>query len=144
MTPRAIFNMILVGTLVTVAAVKYHEASVSPNPNPEPTPGPVSQRFVLLTEETSDRSKLPKGQLEILTSQDVRDFLAGVCQSRKWDVSLTAEEIANESEEWRDMFAGHYSPPPGIDISNGRKHYSGPLPKDVEELKSLLRKYGVK
>jgi hypothetical protein len=148
MTPRAIFNVALIGVLVTVAVVKYQEASVSPNPGPEPGPTPSGKLWTCIVEETAERSKLPPAQVAALTSGDVRDYLNSHSDREgaapTWRIFDKDQDVSNESQVWQDEFAVmRAEPTPSISIKSGRRWTKPqPLPKDSDSLLKLLKKYG--
>lgn len=101
---------------------------------------------VCIMEETAERSKLPAEQLAIFTSQNVRDYLNEKCakvndkpEYRVFDVNTSME---NESKIWQDAMKQEYGSLPWLLISNGRKGASQALPKTVDEMMEVLKKYG--
>lgn len=124
-----------------------------PGPTPDPDPflgvgaaGPAGLKVLILT-ETSDQSKLPRGQLTILTSGTVRDYLNSHCLKesgraawRVWDRDVNP---VNETALWQKAFAAaNKAAVPQILIGDGNKGFSGPLPTTVDETMKLLIRFG--
>lgn len=105
-----------------------------------PAPVPGNSLMVLVVEEGDDRAKLPESQQHIFTSAAVREYL----KSRNTKLRVLDEENTDVSkdEAWVAIaMARKRSAVPWILISNGRKGHEGPLPKSVDELLALLKRY---
>lgn len=118
-------------------------------PDPvDPAPIPVDGFRVLFVVETSDASKLPKEQLAILTSGEVRGYLNSKCVSgpdgvtkewRQWDQNVKTD---GESKLWQDAMKRNRASLPWIVISDGKTGFEGPLPATIQATLALLRKFG--
>lgn len=122
---------------------------VDPDVDPEPVDPPVpktGQLKVLIVEETGSRGELPSSQISVFTSLDIRDYVKKACSKtgeqpdfRVYDKDVS---VATEPEWIKKAFSEQRQGLPWILISNGTTGFSGPLPKDVSETLSLLKKYG--
>jgi hypothetical protein len=98
----------------------------------------------LILEETADRTKLPEGQLSILTSGTVRDYLTEHCVKGK---DGTPEfRFFDKDAKLTDTWIGvvKTNPPtsyPWLYASNGKTGYSGPLPNTVNEFLAKIKPY---
>lgn len=128
-----------------------------PGPNPSdpyalataPIPGPGFR--VLMVVETEDASKLPATQRSIFTSLEVRGYLDSKCVAgpdgatkewRIWDQHV--DGLQNESVVWQNAMKLQRASLPWVTISDpaNNRGWSGPLPKNVAEMMTLLKKYG--
>lgn len=133
---------------------------VDPNPpNPvDPTPPmPGTGLRVLIVTETRDLSKLPSAQVQAMTAKVVLDYLDSHCvkvdnqpEYRKFDKDT---DVTKLPQDWQDAMnrvtnADQRHPDtkatsfPWILITNGKKGYEGPLPKDADALLAKLKEYG--
>lgn len=122
---------------------------VDPDVDPDPVDPPVpktGQLKVLIVEETGSRGELPSSQISVFTSMDIRDYVKKACSKtgeqpdfRVYDKDVS---VATEPEWIKKAFSEQRQGLPWILISNGTTGFSGPLPKDVTETLSLLKKYG--
>ena len=117
-------------------------------PGPTPAPIPAAGLHVLIVEESAERGKLPINQQSIILGATVRDYLDTHCAVeadgkthgyRIWDKDVATN---NESQLWQDAMKRQRSSVPWVVISNGREGYEGPLPKSVDEMMTLLRRFG--
>ena len=134
--------------ITVVVGEKKPDDPQPPGPNP---PGPVppmpGQGFrVLIVRETADLGTLTPQQVSIFTAKDVRDYLNSktVLEGnqrayRIWDKDT---DISREAAHWKEAMARPRTTLPWVLISNGKDGYEGPLPKNVDEMMTLLRKYG--
>lgn len=128
-----------------------------PIPDP-PTPGKIS---VLIVEDVSARSNLPRPQLLAMLGHNVKTYLDSHCRMgpdgktpewRRWHYE---DDASHESKVWQDAIAqfraidadpnkaGIQMPAlPYILISNGVTGTAGPLPTTEADLLALLRKWG--
>lgn len=122
----------------------------SPNPTP-PTPNPPSPQpglRVLIVEESSQRSSLPRPQLAAMFSPQAASYLNAKCAAgpsgtpdwRRWDDDIDA---TNAGPLFREMLAAPRQSLPWIVIRGdaGIVH-SGPFPATEADLLALLRRYG--
>jgi hypothetical protein len=116
-----------------------------PDPDPPPTPTapfqvPTSDLYVLITEETTERPRLPAQQLLIFTSTAVREWLDS---NTKWRLLDQNAPMNNDDKVWQDAMKVPRQSLPWIAISNGKTKtgYSGPLPADSKATLELLGKY---
>ena len=98
--------------------------------------------------DTATASTLPAKQLDAMFSGTVRDYLAEKCakgadgktpEFRIWDA---AADASNESAVWQGALKRARKSLPWIVISNGKAGYEGPTPGTVEDMLTLLKKYG--
>lgn len=120
----------------------------SPGPGPTPPPIPAAGLRVMFVYETAALSTLPPGQVSVLYSKAVRDYLNLKCpvgadgktkEYRFWDDNV---DTSNESALWQAAFKRPRSSLPWVLISNGTAGFEGPTPGTIDEMMSLLRKYG--
>ena len=137
-------------------AVAVHQLVQGDNPNPpgpQPPPNPVDPKElrVLILEETSDRVKLPSGQIAVLTSPTVRKYLEAKAPGR-WrimDDDLTPSDMT-DPERWPAEWMAAYEQAkttsdgqrPWLLITDGKNGEATPLPDNVDDMMTLLRKYG--
>jgi hypothetical protein len=120
-------------------------------------PAPIKEAGfrVLILEEIADRSKLPRPQNAAINSTVMRGYMNGKCvkgadgktpEWRDWDDDFTAEQLANESQLWRDAYARAKQDSAGklpwLLVSNGKTGASVPFPATEAEVMTLLKKYG--
>ncbi|MGD9635706.1 MAG: hypothetical protein AB7G28_26350 [Pirellulales bacterium] len=137
------------GTKIAVAVILATLAiHFGPHDGPAPTPDkPGKGLVVLIVEETAERAKLPQPQLNILTSDKVRDYLDEHCAKDTeghplWRILDDDAPGDNLPKPLRDALAKPRDSVPWIGISNGRKGSAGALPADVDATLTLLKKYG--
>lgn len=138
----------------------------APQPKPDdpkpddnrPTPIPLPGLRVLIVYESSELSKLPSEQVQMLTAKEVLDYLDAKCikdpagnpEYRKFDKDT---DIKNMSEIWKQAMdrvlngvgiqkEGKATELPWLLVSNGRTGYEGPLPKKVADLMAILKRNG--
>lgn len=125
-----------------------------PIPPEPPTPPPVPQdlpiegqglRMVVIY-ESSDLSRMPESQKQILYSIEIREYLNSKCpqengsfEYRFWDKDVDLEFV---SERWKKAMAKPRQSIPWVAIANGKEGFAGPLPGSVADMLTLLRKYG--
>lgn len=131
--PRAVLAIVVLLVLLSRGA-----GPVAP-PGP-PAPIKADGLHVLIVEETAERGKLSAGQLAILTSVQIREYVA----SKSGEMRILDDDapLANESELWRQAMGITRQSLPWLIASNGKAGYSGPLPVSVDETLTILRKYG--
>lgn len=121
---------------------------VPPGPTPVPVPPNPEGFRVLILEETADRPSLPRGQLAVLMSPEVRTYLNAKDADcwRLLDDDLTAQHMTGWTDGWKaayakakELSAGRL---PFIVVTNSTSGEAKPLPATVEETLTLLRKYG--
>jgi len=120
----------------------------SPTPNPETT-NPFSNALglrVVIIEEQENRSKLPKSQLAIITSLEIRDYLDNKCakdpdNNPEWRF-LDQNTPTTAPTKWAKSLAEHSGKPvPWIIISNGTKWTSVALPNTIAATLALIKLY---
>lgn len=117
------------------AAVK---AGLTDIPPPDP-PIPTTEFRVLILEETADRGQIPSSQLSVITSAPLRKWLDEMgAKWRVWDKDVDA---SREDAAWQAALKLEHGPLPWIHIANGTTGFSGPLPKTLDETKTLIGKY---
>lgn len=158
--PKGALTVSVSWAVVDFAAMKIEEKSaslsfavgeVAPAPKPpEPinvAPIPVDGFRVLFVVETADASKLPKEQLAILTSHDVRAYLNAKCvlgadgktrEWRQWDKDVSIE---GEAAHWKAAMGRKRDSLPWLIISDGKTGYEGPLPMTIADTLKLLKQF---
>lgn len=141
-------DFIIVGSFVAVLWWQLAGGAmpiVPVNPPPFPSDG----LRVLILEETADRGKLPRSQLEILSSTALVKWLDEHCVKdgwRKFDDDLTADDLKFASPVWQQAFtetkAQSQGNVPWIAITDGTRGESMKLPQTEAELMTILAKYG--
>lgn len=120
----------------------------TPDPTPDPAPIPEAGFRVLIIEDIKQRVKLPAVQLEILFDKKIRDYLESKCvadsdgKTKAWRIWPDSVDATRQSKSWQDAMKRKRDSLPWIIISDGKKGYEGPLPKDVDATLDLLKKYG--
>ena len=124
---------------------------IPPGPGPfpvDPAPIPDPGFRVLVVLESSDRMKLPAGQLASISSAEFDSYIREKCakgpdgktpERRIWDKDVG---VSQESIIWQNAFKRPRSSLPWIVVSNGKTGYEGPLPATHSEIMALLKKYG--
>ena len=121
---------------------------IPPQPDPDPAPIPEVGFRVLIVEDIKQRIKLPPEQLDILFNKKVREYLNTKCvadkdgKTRAWRIWPQDVDASSESKTWQDAMKRKRTTTPWIIVSDGKKGYEGPLPKDVDATLELLKKYG--
>lgn len=123
---------------------------VPPDPGPTPGPSPIpAEGFrVLIVYESGELSKLPAAQSNILYAASVREYLNSKCvpdadgKTKSWRIWDKDVDTSRSPKLWQDAMKRTRTAVPWILISTGKGGYEGPLPKDVEETLTLLKKYG--
>lgn len=118
---------------------------VPPGPTPGPTPVvdeapfPADRLSVLMVEDFNKRFDLPSSQIDLLNSMILRDRVRQMGgEIRSFDKDINAQ---HEAQKWRDGLAKPRDSLPWILIANGRRGYSGPLPKTVDEAIQLIERF---
>lgn len=121
---------------------------------PAPDPAPIVEPGfrVLVIEETSERGKLPKDQLTILTSTEVRAYLNSHCvkgpdgKTPEYRFFDKDTDVSHESAVWQKAMADAKAAPdfvvPYAMFSDGKKGAAGPLPLNVAGFLAEAKKYG--
>jgi hypothetical protein len=131
-------------TVIVVALLIRYGPHAGEAPDPErPNRGIV----VLVVEEVSERSKLPQPQINIFSSDIVREYLDDRCAkdskgNPEWRMVDKDVSMANEPKVLREAFSKPRKGLPWIGVSNGSKGSEGPLPSDVDSVLKLLKRYG--
>ena len=123
---------------------------VPPVPPPSPAPIPADGLHVLVVYETSDLSKLPAPQQQILYSTTIRAYLDSKCplgpdgKTREWRVWDKDVSTTNESKIWQDAMRRPRQSIPWVIVSNPQKGggFEGPLPANVDDALILIKKFG--
>lgn len=112
-------------------------------PDCSPTVEPVSHEFrVLIIEDVKQREKLPKRQLETLTSKAVRDFLKEKCVKVNGSPDFKVLHITTPlSPAWRATVEKYPAKSyPWMWVTNGDKGISVPLP-EVDKFIDIVKPY---
>ena len=137
--------LVLVGLVLVYAGDEL--LAIWPVLSPEPAPIHAPGLRVLIVEESSEREKLPREQLELLASRDVRKWLDEHCamgsdgKTPEWRIFDPDANLAKESTIWREAIKIHGEILPRIVVSNGKRGFVGPLPANTAEALKLLAKY---
>lgn len=121
---------------------------VPPGPTPTPVPPNPEGFRVLILEETADRPSLPRSQLAVLMSQDIRTYLNAKDADcwRMLDDDLTSQHMTGWTQGWKDAYAKAKELSNGrlpfIMVTNAMSGEAKPLPATVEETLALLRRFG--
>lgn len=139
--------LILCGCTVSSSGISFNWVRPSPR---VVTPDVVEPEIVgdefrcLIIEDEPQRSKLPRVQLDMLTSKNTRDFLNANCV--KDDKGNPQYRIVDKRTAltgvWDDMKTKY--PPdsfPWLILTNGANGTGEPLPRDWETLQAVLHKY---
>jgi hypothetical protein len=122
----------------------------TPGPTPTPTPAPIPAAglHVMVVYETADLPRMPRPQLLILYSDEVRSYLGTHCpvgpdgktpEYRFFDPNVHA---AGAGKVWADALARPRQSLPWCVISNpGKGGFEGPLPPDVPSFLALVKKF---
>jgi hypothetical protein len=120
-----------------------------PQPGPQPTPAPVQNLSVLVVYESAQTPQLPRSQLSIFQSADLRNWLNTICSLdtqtgqrnfRFFDQHTTFP--ANCDSSWCKLMSIPRDSLPWLVIGDGGKAvHSGPLPNSVDEFKALVGRY---
>lgn len=127
----------------------------TPKPNVDPTPKPnVDPPFdgqgfrVLIIAETGDRTKMSPAQTAIIYSKTIRDYLNQKCVlgpdkiTKEWRIYDPDTDVTGDGEVWRKAMKRKRDSVPWILIANGTSAYEGPLPTNIDDTLTLLKKYG--
>jgi hypothetical protein len=118
-----------------------------PGPTPGPAPIPEAGLRVLIVYESSELSKLPPAQANVLYARSVRDFLNASCavgadgKTREWRIWDKDVDPSQESAVWQAAMKRPRASVPWLLVSNGKTGYEGPLPGTADDLLALLKKY---
>ncbi|MDE2095684.1 MAG: hypothetical protein KGL39_00375 [Patescibacteria group bacterium] len=124
-----------------------------PTPGPGPTPPapapiPTAGLRVLIVYDTTNVSKLPASQQEILTDGNLRSYLNSHCvkgadgKTPEWRIFDQKTDVSNESPIWQAAMQRSRGLLPTLLISTGKSGYEGPLPADGAATLALVTKYG--
>lgn len=134
--------------LIVLLAYKHAPDSINPHyPSPDDPPAP-GKLWMLIVEETADRSKLPHEQQLAFAASDVRQYLDTHCAQENghptYRIFDNDQPVSGESKAWQTAFDElKDKPTPAIKVWNGgRRSYVGDMPKDTDSLLKLLKKYG--
>lgn len=153
--------------VVTIGRAVPRPKPNPPDPKPDPDVTPKDLPFagvepaglrVLIIEESSERPKLTSQQRLILLSKTVREYLdaktvkgkgpGGVPWS-EWRIYDKDQDVSQDSEHFKRAMGrdrkdkdGQPGKLPWLLIGNGVSGYDGPLPANVADTMTLLRKHG--
>lgn len=119
-----------------------------PGPTPTPDVVPIVEPGfrVLIVYDEAKKKDMPVEQFSILGSQEVADYLNAKTvdgpATKEWRVYPSTQDVSRESKIWQEAMKRPRTSLPWIIISDGSKGYEGPLPKNIQETLTLLRKYG--
>lgn len=129
----------------------------TPDPGPGPTPGPDNPApipdagfRVLMVYESAQLADYPSEQAALITSVRVRTYLNAKCvvgadgRTKEWRIWDKDIDASTDADLWKKALARKRASLPWLIISDGKTGYEGPLPKKLDELMSLLEKYGGK
>lgn len=132
---------------------------VPPGPDPTP-PGPAPDPAapfagvtptgmrVLIVEESEKRTELPVGQRSIIQGATVRTYLrdktakaAGTGKPEFWILDKD-DDVTALPKHWQDAMKAKRDGVPWLYIGDGKSGESVPLPKTVDEMMKVMKKYG--
>lgn len=107
-------------------------------PSPAPIPGEGLKMLIVYND--AQLKTLPQGQIDILQSVAVRQYL----QSKGADYRVWTDRVntAGAEKVWQDAYARPRTGTPWLIVSNGKEGYEGLLPGSVNEMLELLKKFG--
>jgi hypothetical protein len=121
-----------------------------PGPSPAPAPIPAPGLHVLIVTAKANITGTP--EQSVLQSKELNDYLNSHCTSdpgsnykgwRAFGADVMSAELLNTySAMWRNAYALRTQPYPCIIVSNGTTGYVGPMPVNINDLMTLLKKYG--
>jgi hypothetical protein len=119
-----------------------------PTPDPDP-PAPIKQLTVLVVYETSVTPGLPRSQLAIFQSSELRQWLNQTCSidatTRQPNYRFLDKDQAfppNCNSAWCKLMANQRTELPWLEIADGSNRvWAGPLPKTIDEFKALIVKH---
>lgn len=117
-----------------------------PGPTPDPAPIPEPGFRVLMVYETGE--VLPPGTSSVMFSKQVRDYLDAKCivgrdgVTKEWRIWDKDVDTSNETPTWQAAMKRERKSVPWIVISNGKTGFEGPLPSNVPDAMTLLKKFG--
>lgn len=138
--------------IATIKVIPSGDPEPPPDPTPEPPPPqpdnplPGTGLKVLLIEEQEQRATIPKEQDAIFTSAIVRDYMdmhcvkdaSGVPEWRLLDKNTTF----SSENQWKKALSLPRTKDWWVVISNGKNWESRELPANVNDMMTLLKKYG--
>lgn len=112
----------------------------------EPSPIPESGFRVLITYDNASKGSLPRDQLAILDSTDLRAWLDAHCikdaqNAPEWRIWASEMQVNPDQPIWQKLIGLPRKSEPWITISTGKTGFSGPLPANEAETIKLLEKY---
>lgn len=125
---------------------------VPPGPTPPPATAPIAGPGLrmLIIEESGDRTKLTRGQVQAIGSATLRDYLRSKSKEKPGDMPYRIwdkdQDPAGDDKEWQDAYNAAKARPdfsiPWLVISDGKTGESVPLPKTFTETFDKVKKYG--
>lgn len=121
---------------------------IPPGPSPAPAPIPTAGFRVLMIYDALHPEALTPGQQAAIFGEDSHNYLNSKCvigpdgkspERRIWSTGLDA---SGESKLWQDAYKRPRASVPWIIISDGKTGFEGPIPADVADTMSLLKKFG--
>lgn len=112
-----------------------------PDPNPKPDPTPPGPRWVMMVEESSQRTP---GLAAVISSESLRQYVSSKGHHwRVWDKDLAKDQTAPaEIAPWLNRAAGKQLPWLMISDDAGRVLWEGPCPADPISVQQLIVKHG--
>lgn len=111
---------------------------VPPDPKPSPAPIPGDGLRVLIVYETG--IPMPAGQFSAIFGKDVRGYLD--THAKEYRVYDQNTDITHAPKVWQDAMKRPRASVPWIIVSDGKTGYEGPMPANVRDTLTLLKKYG--
>ncbi len=139
------FCLLIAAVVVITAALTVPIASPKPPVDP---PGPNGSMHVMFL--TDHAKPLTQEQTDVMSAADVLDYEQTHCAAngvRRFDVTEKPEDVAHDTQFWRDAFAKHGEAPSVTIFTKtlrGDKPTVHPFPKDVAEMMEILTKAGGK
>ena len=124
------------------------DPDVDPDPTPDPdVPAPIDGDGlrILIVYETSEISKLPQKQQDVLYGQQIRRYMSENCEKvdgfPEWRILDAETKFQDTDNNFAKALARPRKEIPWIIISNGKTGYEGPLPDNPEMTISLIERF---
>jgi len=110
----------------------------TPDPDPPiPTPGPLDEMWVIVVEESSDRTT---GQAQVLFTYSLANWLS---QNGHHFRLVDQDQPATDLSTWIAQAEQHDLPRLFLVGEDGEAVHEGPLPETIAEMMALVKKWGV-
>ena len=133
--------------LLIIVLVLAKDSGIDILPSPGEELVPEAGKRVLMVYESSELGSYPFKQTSILQGETIATYLDGAVDKddegnplyRRWDKDVNLEYV---DKVWKAaMELAKAEPLPHLIILNGNRSVKGPLPDDVDQALSLLKKH---